>query len=97
MCSVLPKQNSRHDLGGVYDCIKASNVNPFPHQRSTLKACWPDMPYICWGEHWPEREIKKVILRDREKRERERDRDRETETEREREMQTHINIQVFRL
>ena len=19
---------------------------------SVLKACWIDMPYVCWGEHW---------------------------------------------
>ena len=20
--------------------------------KSTLKACWADMPCVCWGEHW---------------------------------------------
>ena len=20
--------------------------------NSVLKACWADMPYVCWGEHW---------------------------------------------
>ena len=22
--------------------------------KSILKACWADIPYICWGEHWSE-------------------------------------------
>ena len=28
--------------------------SPYSHIKgnSVLKACWADMPYVCWGEHW---------------------------------------------
>ena len=73
MCSVLPKQNSRHDLGRAYDCIKHSDVNPFPHQRCILKACWPDMLLIHARENTG---LKEKINKERHtERERERERD----------------------
>ena len=41
-----------HDLGGVCSHIKTFGYSPFPHQRkSVLKACWADIPEVCWGEH----------------------------------------------
>ena len=60
-----------------------SDVNSFPYQRCIMQLCWPDMHYTCiiwWEKHWPEREFKKDILRDR---------------EREKEMDTCIGIETM--
>ena len=60
ICSVLPKQNLRHDSIGILlvEAVTTSNLSfwnlPIHTSKEILywvKACWADMPYVCWGEH----------------------------------------------
>ena len=39
-------------LSGATGCIKAI-IFSHTHikRKSILKACWANMPYVCWGEH----------------------------------------------
>ena len=56
--SVLPRKNSRHDRRAWFgQCLwphqSLDTRDPHSHikEKNALKACWANVPYICWGEH----------------------------------------------